>query len=626
VFTIDRLAVWILFSAWCSLSGWGLSALGCLNPAGYIVSFLLFITILAIFRRELWQTGAAKPISRIRLSRWRRPLPGIWLTLTLLAFVGGALYHPVNYDYLSYRFPRLLHWWWEQKWHWIHSADRRMNYSAPGHEWMLAPSFILFKSDRLFFLVNFISYLFLPGLVFSVFRRFGISSRISWWWMWLLPTAYCYILQAAGTGNDAYAATYLLAALYYALKTDSPFPMRHLALSCLAIALMTGAKASNIPLVLPWLAALSFNWTHYLKVFRPGIFALIVAFSAGVSFLPMGILNIEHTGSYTGDPANLSRMRLSNPVSGIVGNSLCIAIDNLAPPLWPKAIDWSKALPSPFTSRLKHDFPRIDFSTGEMQIEESTGMGVGMVVALGLMIGLRLRRGQSRMPPRLRPRLLVLVTTLAAIIFYMSTVGSEAASRIIAPYYIMLIVSVLLVVSVDGAVVRRRVCQVTACAIMLVASLLVVLSPSRPLFSPGVAFEFLVAMKVKPSLIARFNNVYTIYSSRWDRLKDLREALPSGVTTVGFCGTDDSEVSLWLPFGSRNVVDVLQQEPLDYLNAQHIRYVVVNTGGLKSVFHLDPQELINQWSARPVFETKIQEKYQRGPETWTVYELLSTQR
>ncbi len=51
-------------------------------------------------------------------------------------------------------------------------------------EWMMAPPFLLFKTDRLFFLIDFISYLFLPGLIFSVFNGLGIGKRISWWWMW----------------------------------------------------------------------------------------------------------------------------------------------------------------------------------------------------------------------------------------------------------------------------------------------------------------------------------------------------------------------------------------------------------------------------------------------------------
>ena len=310
VFAVDWLALWIFFSAWCSLSGWILSALVCLNPAGYAVSLLLLITVLSVFRRSLWLAATAHPTLRPRLSRWRRTLPALWLTVTLLVFVSGTLYHPINYDFLSYRFPRVLHWWWEQKWYWIEIADRRMNYSGTGQEWMLAPWFIFFKSDRLFFLVNFISYLFLPGLVFSVFRRLGLSARISWWWMWLVPTAYCYLLQAAGTGNDAFAATYLLAALHYALKSEGHYPARHLALSCMAIALMTGTKLSNAPLMLPWLAALSFHGSAWLKVLRPGLVSLILVICVGCSFLPIAVLNTEHTGSYTGDPTNLSRMRI----------------------------------------------------------------------------------------------------------------------------------------------------------------------------------------------------------------------------------------------------------------------------------------------------------------------------
>jgi len=99
--------------------------------------------------------------------------------LAALAFVGGMTHAPDNYDYLTYRFPRVLYWSWYHAWSWIPTVDQRMNYSATGFEWLMVPLFIVFKTDRLFFLINFIVYLLLPGVVFSIFSHLGISKRIS---------------------------------------------------------------------------------------------------------------------------------------------------------------------------------------------------------------------------------------------------------------------------------------------------------------------------------------------------------------------------------------------------------------------------------------------------------------
>ena len=71
-----------------------------------------------------------------------------------------------------------------------------MNDRACGIEWLTAPLLLFTRCDRALFLLNFIPFLLLPGLVFSVFRRLGVRARVAWHWMWLLPTGYIFLLQA----------------------------------------------------------------------------------------------------------------------------------------------------------------------------------------------------------------------------------------------------------------------------------------------------------------------------------------------------------------------------------------------------------------------------------------------
>ena len=304
--SIDWLALWILFSAWSSLSGWCLAFSGLLNPVAIVLSYALFFGGLFFFRCQLQGEGA---LMRERIIRSRFWVPKIWLGLALLALIGGIIHTPNNYDYLTYRFPRVLYWTWEQSWYWVSTINERINYSGTGFEWLMVPLFVLFKTDQLFFLINFISYLFLPGLIFSVFSHLGIAKRICWWWMWVFPCGYCYILQAASVGNDSFAAIYFLASLHYLYRaTDAP-SVRNLTFSALAIALTTGAKASNLPLVLPWLIVLFFHRKGFLDKCRPAIVALVLIVSATVSFLPMAILNIHYTGDFAGDLINRKPVR-----------------------------------------------------------------------------------------------------------------------------------------------------------------------------------------------------------------------------------------------------------------------------------------------------------------------------
>src|SRR5271157_1455951 len=169
---IKLLKLWILASAACVSAGWILSALHQLNLPGYAACFFVFALGLAVScqrgRRAARADGArcgAKG-ARWNLRRFLRPLPLLFLLTAALAIVGGAVHAPNNFDALNYRFPRVLHWWAASGWHWISTPNVRMNLSATGFEWLMMPIFVVTRSDRFFFLINIVSYLLLPGLVF----------------------------------------------------------------------------------------------------------------------------------------------------------------------------------------------------------------------------------------------------------------------------------------------------------------------------------------------------------------------------------------------------------------------------------------------------------------------------
>src|SRR5207244_8967318 len=135
-------------------------------------------------------------------------------------------------------------------------GNYRTDNRACGIEWLSAPLFLFTKSDRLIVLLNFVPFLLLPGLIFSVCTRLGVLPRVAWNWMWLLPTGYTFLLQAGSAGNDTFPTVYALAALDFACRawvSRRPSDLWH---SLLAAALLTGAKASNLPLLLPWVVVL----------------------------------------------------------------------------------------------------------------------------------------------------------------------------------------------------------------------------------------------------------------------------------------------------------------------------------------------------------------------------------
>jgi hypothetical protein len=611
----DWLAVWILWSAWCQITGWLLSSFGHLDRAGYAVTTLFFVAgIVAAHRHCPKETP--RPAWIFRRSTYARALPKLWLGLTLLVFIGGLLYHPDNYDYLTYRFTRVIHWAWEHRWHWIDTVDDRMNTSAVGMEWLMTPLFVLFRTDRLFFLINFTSFLLLPGLVFSTFCRLGISGRVAWWWMWILPTGYCFLLQAASMGNDAFAALYFLAALHYAYRADARSPLA-LVLSIIAIALLTGSKLSNIPLLLPWLVVMWFQRGPLLAAIRP-VLLLVACVAAGFcSFVPVSVANIHFAGTYTGDPANKRHLQAGSPAIGFIGNAAEIVTGNLSPPVWPREIHWP--FQQALTRRLHADFPRFDLNTVPFQIEENCGVGLGVsaLAALGVVYGWR-RRSVPWRPEPDWPALAIVASIIVAWLGYMLKMSSEAAPRLVAVYYIAGIAALLLFFPVAGPLVHRRWWRGVGYATMATAFVLIVLNPSRPLLPGNGIAAGLRLVHAPARAVAQLEDNYRERAQRRDIFYQLRESLPPSEPVVGFLrGGDDPEVSLWLPFGSRHVVEVYPTtaDPA----ARHLRYVIVSGGALQNIYHRQLDELLKKWSMIVVTKQNMFFKNRRQGE---IYYLL----
>src|SRR5690242_13677029 len=120
-------ALWICCCVYFNCAGWMLAAFHQLNPTGYAAALLpgIFLTL-------AWLKKDPPPFRPQKIFRlFRRPLPAIYLFLTIAIFIGGMLYAPANYDALTYRLPRMLNWLAAGKWLWIPTLNERMNYSAP---------------------------------------------------------------------------------------------------------------------------------------------------------------------------------------------------------------------------------------------------------------------------------------------------------------------------------------------------------------------------------------------------------------------------------------------------------------------------------------------------------------
>jgi hypothetical protein len=578
-------AGWIVVCAFCNCAGWGLSAIHELNLAGYSIAMLVGLAAAMLWWKRSGGDGGWEGFKpRKLLRRFRRPFALAFLVLAALAFLGGLLYAPVNYDALAYRTPRVLNWLAEGRWYWIHTDFARLNARTCGFEWLMAPFAVFTGTDRGFFLANMASFLLLPGLIYSVLTRAGVRRLTAWHWMWIIPTSYCYLLQAGSIANDMFGAVFSLAAVDFALRARESGRPGGICLSVLAAALLTGAKASNLPLLLPWLIAFLSAWRVWLR--RPLMLCAIAVPAAACSFLPTVVLNQRYCGDWTGLSAEHVTQEIGNcPVwVRLLNNTITDTLQNVVPPVFPLASQWNnladRLIPSGYALVLQQHFEAgpAHWRLDEMAVEENSGLGFGVTLLLAASlaaVALNHRRRPATAPASGDWWLkMICIAPWVALIYTMSKLGLSSGARYMAPYYPLLLMG-LLRGGAHAQLVKQKWWRGCAVAGFVLALALVVISPARPLWPAGWVMNHYGARLQASRLGTRVFNVYSVYAARAEAFAPVRDSLPKDEKVVGLVTFDDPETSLWRPFGTRRILHVLQGDSAAYLQAEGIRYVLV---------------------------------------------------
>lgn len=549
---LDSVVVAAGFVAWsaaCTVSGWGLSLAGKLNAASYAVvcGVALLVGAAGCGRRRL----------AVRLRRWRRTLPAAYLLLLLLA-AAGSVHRPNSIDALTYRLPRVLHWLDAGHWHWLAGEHARMNYSATGAEWLSAPVLALAHSARPLVLYNLLAFALLPGLLFVTLRGLGATGRAAWRWMWLAPCALGAALQAGGIGNDLLGLTYLLAAGAMAARAGPAGRQVWLAGACIALGLMTGIKASNLALVPAGLVCVvvAASRTRARRIPTWRALAWGGGLAVVVSAAPTLLLNHGHTGAWSGDPANVTRVQVGSPAAAMAGNSLMVVVQNAAPPVLPGAAAWTRwsdanLLPAWRAAFGDRTFPRFTLRLAELPQEEWAGLGLCFVALL--LTELVLARTQWRRPPPVARWFLWLGVGGWAAFF--ALMGSEMPARLLLPFYLVPLAAVA--ITAGGLEPSRRpVWRVAAGLTVLAAGGALLGSPARPLLPVATLLRQGCTLAPDCAVLQRAERTYRVYRERGDMLAPVRSSLAPTDRVIGFLATDDdSDWSLWQPLGGgRRVV------------------------------------------------------------------------
>lgn len=619
-------AIWVGLCAFLSGTGWVLSACRSLNPTGYLIACALAAVSVFAWQRRTGQRLI--PHLNWRKLRWRGRhfFPLAFAVLAGLAILGGVLHAPSNYDGLTYRTPRVLHWLEEGQWHWIHTALPRLNMRATGFEWATAPLLVFLRTDRFNFLFNAVSFLLLPGLAFSLLTRLGVRPRVAWHWMWLLPTGYTYLLQAGSIGNDLFGAVFGLAAIDFALRARTGGRSADFHWSVLAIALVTGSKSSNLILGLPWLFAI---WPALRVIWREPAKTLFIGLLAAlISVVPTALLNIRYCGDWSGQVLENAAFG-GQPVLRLAVNTIGFTLQNFVPPVFPLASQWNawvkQALPPALAEKLARHFEgaAASFRLGELQVEEAAGLGLGVCALLMLSVGAAWKAAQpTRLRAGKRPTYTwqVCLGAWLSTLFFMSQSGLSGAVRYLAPFYFVL-AAPLLWGNGHRALPVRRWWRVAATAVFALAAVLLVLNPARPLWPARTVLSALGAENARGPVVRRAWAVYSIYSQRADAFAPARVLLPADANPLGFVTFDDPETSLWRPFGSRRILHVQRTETAADLHRRGLKYVLVSSEVLQNHWGISLDSWLAQVDGERLATVPLELRASAGPKDWHVVRL-----
>ena len=586
---LEVVRIWVLISALLVGCGWVLSAFHQLNRSGYGVIFALTAMAAVYWRQEInWpRWGDLLRTFHKCWSRFKRPAPLLFLMLALMALVAGSIYVHANGDSNAYRIPRVLHWLGRERWHWIDTEDERMNIVACNFEWLSAPLILFTRTDRLLFLINWVSYLMLPGLIFGVFTQLQVRPRVAWWWMWLLSSGWCFALQAGSDVNDSFAAIYALAAVYFALRARKSQLVTDLWFSMLAAGLLTGVKQTDIPLALLWLIA---AWPNLrLLLTRRVATTFVVVVSLLVSAGPVVAMCIEHCGNWDGQSPGVESTVWNggSPFWRVVGNVYSIPTENLALPYFPYADVWNSRMAKFVHTPLGAHFAEFEqfgcFNQGVSEKNAGVGLGICILTSITLLGGAWHRKqilASCRTTPFYSFIRSLWIAPWALLLLFMTQLCNYQNARLLAAYYVFLF-PLLLTGPGQKYLIRRPWWQRLGLCIMFLTAMMLVVSRDRPLFPAKTIIGQLHAEFPNSKLLSTLWSHYAWPSSVTSLRSYLKEDLPQGERVIGYATIDGfCEPGLWLPFGRDQVERVLVKETAEQLRRHGMHYVVVEDDAL----------------------------------------------
>lgn len=480
----------ILYAAWANCTGWLLSIFGALHSIGYLVASLpLWYTgfrFLREYRKQGFRfTGSFRSL---RFNDY------VWISLVFVILIGAVMNRPLGWDACAYRIPRVLRWLTENHWFWIQSGDDRQDISALAMEWMMAPQYAVFGTDRLLFLLNFLPYVCLPWLCWHVARHLGLKRDWSMIASFLIPMAHCYALSAGGVQNDGLGAFFGMLPLAMLHSTCCQWlkPKNKFYIGLVSLGLLSGIKLSNAPLA--GMIGIYLIWnqrSQIIEILQP-IRKVFITFLVTVtcSIIPISFINLHYTGGMSGDPENIYGHQAKSFLAGLMGNSLFLLSDGINPnPFSSQLNDLIKKNEffAEKIARLELNYPNVKyFKFTTYGYDAGSGPSTPLLLSMPALLAFGLLFHRRRIPIELKCLLLPLLISSAYFVF-MAKVGVHGSQRHAAPYYPPLVLAVLPFLTRSISLMPRWI--VNVCILMTGVLVLInlILSPVRPIIPGSLA-------------------------------------------------------------------------------------------------------------------------------------------
>jgi hypothetical protein len=594
--------LWLCYTAGMVCFGWILSLAGAYHWMG-VAALLLILICARIFR---------KPFSRLDSASRRELRADLtfppYLILLVLIVLAGTLYITAVLDSLSYRIPRMLMWLQEGRLHFIDNPDFRMNFMSPFWEFVSTPIYQA-TGLRFLWLGSAVSWCLLYLSFVHLATQAGVD-RTKLRWIAIIPTASVgFVLQAASTMNDIWAASLLAISLCFILGFEEKKRFWDMVASGLALALAANGKAHFAVLALPWLLWFFLSKSKPLHSVKWAWAAPVALLVLLCSPLPTFISNHIHYGSFKGAAAD-GGFGLGAWWLNIILGTVMMLWQMIQLPINPLSGTINTRFQDLATSSGLADLaPRFKIASTELPIVDSSS--IGFVASLAIFIGFFLAlRNRANMPAWIKYGLM-------AGIFGFLVAVSQVVPGTLGRSFLAFVILVIPVAIYGLARLRSNHLKMLSLVVVGSALFSVIVSPSHPLWPAKT-----IAARL-PQFQDQFSRYFNLQKKPYAGISVVAK-VPQDVSEIGIMAVGDhSLIRFWHADNAKMKVRFLSgTTSVDALASDGPRWFILiaaNPSAPDSLFGKLAADLLVDSRFQQVFSDRFVAISARGPELWTLY-------